>query len=139
MSTNASAQTSEPQIILYAEPGFLVGKYKVWARQVRPHPGQRQLCEEWVESLHQRFREVGIDRAAHPIKVLLEENQRLDTLTEMSKKAGFEAVPDLPEGVIVLVYHGQHRIAACQKMEDVEEHWWLAEVYRKGILMSPLN
>lgn len=131
-SVSDTPMTSASQVILHAEPVFFIGNFVVAADQVKPHPSQRLLCQEWVDSLHQRFQDVGIDRAAHPIKVLLEKSCGLESLTEMSREPGSQLVPELPKEVALLVYHGQHRIAACLKMEDVGEHWWYAEVYRQG-------
>lgn len=141
MSSEASSTsrltTSTSQVVMLAEPGFRVGIYKVSANQVRPHPSQRLLSQEWVDSLHQRFQEVGIDRAAHPIKVLLKNSQDEENLMPCSRGNGSETVEELPKTMVVLVYHGQHRIAACLKMEDVTEHWWYAEVYRPGMYPEP--
>lgn len=136
-STSSRPATSASQAILLAEPGFLVGKYRVSACQVRPHPSQRLLCNKWVDTLHQKFEEVGIDRAAHPIKVLLEKSQDGDTLMQSLGGTNGEPVEELPNCMVVLVYHGQHRIAACQKMDDPGEHWWFAEVYRPGKFPDP--
>ena len=127
---------SVSQLILHAEPVHFVGKYRVLANQVRPHPGQRLLCQQWVDSLHERFKDVGLDRAAHPIKVILENNNGLEALTAQSTEAGLGVLSELPNNIAVLVYHGQHRIAACLKLEDLNEHWWYAEVYRQGTFLD---
>lgn len=129
--------SSASQAILLAEPGLLIGKYKVSANQVKPHPNQRSLNPEWVDSLHQRFLEAGVDRAAHPIKVLLERNKDAESLMQGSSQGDPLDVVELPKPMVVFVYHGQHRIAACQKMEDTQEHWWYAEVYKPGMCLEP--
>lgn len=136
---SVSAREINPasQLILHAEPSYFLGNFRVSANQVRPHPSQRLLSQEWVDSLYQRFTNVGIDRAAHPIKLLLEKNQSLESLVASSAEAGTTAIPELPNNVVALVYHGQHRIAACRKMEDAKEHWWFAEVYRQGMYLRP--
>ncbi|KAG8737867.1 hypothetical protein FRC10_007576 [Ceratobasidium sp. 414] len=116
------------QTFLLAEPTFLLGKFKVTLDQITPHPDQRLLSEDWVIKLHARFVELGVDRAAHPVKVLLKDHPGV-LLKNSQRYGSMKFVPELPKGISCLVYHGQHRLAACRKLEDTEEHWWYAEVY----------
>ena len=120
----ASCKAAAPasQVILLAEPRYFIGTFRVSTTQVQPHPNQRSVSLKWVDSLHQRFMEVGIDRAAHPIKVLLDTRSAQCNINTRPA-----TVTDLPTNMAVLVYHGQHRILACQKMDNIEEHWWYAE------------
>ncbi|KAG8721061.1 hypothetical protein FRC08_016034 [Ceratobasidium sp. 394] len=122
---------SASQVILVAEANFVVGKFKVWANQIEPHPGQRHLSQDWVESLAQRFQDVGIDRASHPIKVLLSDDSR-EVISVVASSIGSDGIPELPRNMTCLVYHGQHRVAACKKL-DASERWWYAEVYRPDL------
>ncbi|KAG9087672.1 hypothetical protein FRC06_002432 [Ceratobasidium sp. 370] len=123
------------QTLLLAEPSFLIGKFKVMLEQIKPHPHQRLLSEDWVIKLHARFVELGVDRAAHPVKVLI--HDQLGVLSENGQQSGsMQSVPELPNSISCFVYHGQHRLAACGKLEDPEEHWWYAEVYNSDLEKS---
>ena len=128
-----SQSNTQHHAILLAEPQFLIGLFKVRLSQIVPHPHQRCLSEDWVEKLHIQFLELGIDRASHPIKVLLKEMPGAGVmLSEDSHPGSSEGVPELASSLACLVYHGQHRVAACRAIEDVGEHWWYAEVYNPG-------
>ncbi|KAG9084832.1 hypothetical protein FS749_004919, partial [Ceratobasidium sp. UAMH 11750] len=119
--------------ILVAESTFFIGKFKLWLDQVEPHPNQRALSEDWVGELYARFQETGIDRALHPIKVLLKEPPAASVLEASGRGAG---VADLPTDLPCLVYQGQHRVAACKRLDRPEEHWWFAEVYSPDLEKS---
>ncbi|KAG8791832.1 hypothetical protein FRC12_008027 [Ceratobasidium sp. 428] len=134
MSSSNSVPASH--ILLNAEAQFLVGKFRVHISQVKPHPHQRQLSEAWVDSLHQRFLEVGIERVAFPIKVILERSSDLDALPGKTSSTNTAAITELPSHVTTLVYHGQHRVAACKHMMEQDEHWWFAEVYQPALESS---
>ncbi|KAG9086533.1 hypothetical protein FRC06_003037, partial [Ceratobasidium sp. 370] len=123
---------SASQVILVAEGNFLVGKFKVWVDQIEPHPDQRHLSQDWVESLVQRFQEIGIDRARYPIKVLLSGNGG-EVISTTTSNTGSDGIAELPRNLACLVYHGQHRVAACKKLSDASEQWWYAEVYKPGL------
>ncbi|KAF8593793.1 hypothetical protein BDV93DRAFT_582421 [Ceratobasidium sp. AG-I] len=130
-STLCKTTTPASQVILLAEPNHLIGMYKVSTEQVQPHPNQRSVNPEWVDSLCQRFVQVGIDRASHPIKVLLDKGS-LESATNTRPTD----VLELPSNITVLVYQGQHRIKACQQLDDTKEHWWYAEVYLPALETS---
>lgn len=115
--------------ILVAESTYLIGKFRLWLHQVESHPNQRALSEDWVGKLHARFQENGIDRALYPIKVLLKELPEASLAEDPGAGAG---VPDLPTDLLCLVYQGQHRVAACKRLDRPEERWWFAEVYSPG-------
>ncbi|KAG8728700.1 hypothetical protein FRC12_021563 [Ceratobasidium sp. 428] len=134
MSSSNSVPASHA--LLNAEAQFLVGKFSVQLSQIKAHPNQRQLSEPWVDSLHQRFQEVGIERVAFPIKVILEKAADLDALLEKTDVAPTTNIPKLPSNVNTLVYHGQHRVAACRRMTEEDEHWWFAEVYKPALESS---
>ncbi|KAG8737096.1 hypothetical protein FRC10_008588, partial [Ceratobasidium sp. 414] len=131
-SSTATATTQDvlAYTLLNAETKYFVGRFRVLTSQVQPHPNQRQLSEAWVDSLHQRFLEVGIDRVAFPIKVLLADTINLNDLQHVIT-ANNITIPELPSHLKTLVYHGQHRVAACHRMVDKDEHWWIAEVYQR--------
>ncbi|KAG9090444.1 hypothetical protein FRC07_012107, partial [Ceratobasidium sp. 392] len=115
--------------LLHAESSHLLGKYRVALSQIKSHPLQRPVDEPWVNSLYTRFNEVGIDRYTFPIKVILQYSQSTFSLV---KAIPSSSIPNLPTDVDVLVYQGQHRVAACRRLTELEEHWWIAEVYAPG-------
>ncbi|KAG8711976.1 hypothetical protein FRC08_015190 [Ceratobasidium sp. 394] len=133
--TIKDTESDEPitQGLLLAKPQFLLGTFKVTLAQLQPHPVQRQIDQDWVVELHGRFLEVGVNRADHPVNVLLGPSVQ-DTQGVL---AAFDAtlIHTLPPEIPCLVFHGQHRIAAC-KLLDSQEHWWYAEVYAPGIETS---
>ncbi|KAG9128199.1 hypothetical protein FRC07_003130 [Ceratobasidium sp. 392] len=131
--TTVSEAVTASQALLNAETKHLIGKYRVEISQIQPHPSQRQLSDAWVDSLHQRFLEVGIDRVAFPIKLILHDSGDLQAVTSDCIAATQKHIPQLPPHVKALVYHGQHRVAACRRMVDPEEHWWFAEVYMPAL------
>ncbi|KAG8713534.1 hypothetical protein FRC09_018608 [Ceratobasidium sp. 395] len=123
-------------VLLNAETQFLIGRFRVPTAQIQPHPNQRELSEAWVDSLLQRFVDVGIERVAFPIKVLLKNPNQLDALRLVLQNNNCGDVPELPSEVLTLVYHGQHRVAACMRMIDENERWWFAEVYQPALESS---
>ncbi|KAG8737226.1 hypothetical protein FRC10_008412, partial [Ceratobasidium sp. 414] len=131
MTTAIASNTaiSAAQVLLRVETQYLVGRFRVPLSQIEPHPVQCQLSSHWVDSLHEHFVKVGIDRVAHPIKAVLKHPQSPDTPFGNDPNA---EVHSFPSHLGVLVYHGQHRVAACRRMMDVQEHWWICEVYRPG-------
>lgn len=133
-SVTSSSPSTPPsalatQVLVHAEARYIVGRYRVPTSQIQPHPVQRLLSSKWVDTLLDHFVKVGVDRFAHPIKVVLQDSE--DACCLPAATASTE-VALLPSHVRVLVYHGQHRVAACQRMMEEEEHWWIAEVYRPG-------
>jgi hypothetical protein len=112
-----------------AHAQHFLGLYRVSLQQISRPPLQHELDWGWVASLHKHFLDVGIDRVAYPIKVLLEQLEDDSTICPLYKTGQLTI---LPESIKVLVYHGQHRVAACQLLERSEEHWWIAEVYGQG-------
>ncbi|KAG8712216.1 hypothetical protein FRC11_000696 [Ceratobasidium sp. 423] len=118
--------------IISARSKNFVGVFKVPTACIQPYREQRPLSHTWTQELKQRLEE-GVDRAAHPLKVLLDSNSTLPSLEEALKIAGPNKVPWLPQGVKVSVYEGQHRVAACNLLSNRETHWWYAEVYNTGL------
>ncbi|KAG9099435.1 hypothetical protein FRC06_005277, partial [Ceratobasidium sp. 370] len=120
-------------VIVLAEQEYYVGRFIVGLKQVSPHPQQCLIDQDWVGLLSTAF-EQGIDRAAHPIKVLIEDDAQWETLvgpnTQLSHTG---AAPSFPTDITLLVYHGQHRVQACKRLPSPEEHWWFADVYYRGL------
>ncbi|QRV74595.1 hypothetical protein RhiJN_02610 [Ceratobasidium sp. AG-Ba] len=126
---NTLATVLPDESLVVAEGEHSLGLYLVRLKQISRHPLQRELDLTWVDALHKHFLDVGIDRVAHPIKVLLLPSQDNHTL--------YRSLPGrqpewLPDDLQVLVYHGQHRVASCQLLNDSEEHWWFAHVHSNG-------
>jgi hypothetical protein len=122
------------ETLLKAEEKNFLGRFRVMLNQIQPHPLQRTISSDWVRSLKDHFLEVGIDRAAYPVKVLLKDDSIWDSQSTGLMASGKESLPVMPENVGLLVYDGQHRIAACSELGDLEEKWWYALVYRRGEL-----
>ncbi|KAG8717729.1 hypothetical protein FRC08_006827 [Ceratobasidium sp. 394] len=132
--TNRSTSNVTPQdIIVLAEREYYVGRFTVDLKQVLPHPHQRPIDPEWVMSLFEAF-EPGIDRAAHPIKALIDDDAQWETLAGSGTQLFHTgAAPGFPLGIALLVYHGQHRVQACKKLPNPEEHWWFVDVYYRKL------
>ncbi|KAF8599834.1 hypothetical protein BDV93DRAFT_511376 [Ceratobasidium sp. AG-I] len=132
MSSQA-AKDDPKDIILRAQDRYLVGRFRAWTRQCKPHPSQRMLRLEWVAQLNKSFEESGIDRAQHPIKVLLDRDiqslQRVRSLCQPDS----QVIQWLPTDICVLVYAGQHRVAACEQLPDPQERWWFVEVHEHAL------
>lgn len=75
---------------------------------------------------------MGVNRAGYPIKVWLESGTAPRPIAELSGLGPSNEVAQLPAGIGILVYDGQHRVEACRRLENTSEHWWFAEVYQKG-------
>ncbi|KAG8721239.1 hypothetical protein FRC08_014791 [Ceratobasidium sp. 394] len=133
MSTSTHSSLDDiSQTLLLAESSSFIGKFKVTLDQVSPHPHQRLVSDDWVIKLHAKFVEVGVDRAAHPVKVLLKGHPGV-LLGNGPQSNSSQPVPELQSDMSCLVYHGQHRLAACRKLEDPADHWWYADVYSSDL------
>ncbi|QRV79882.1 hypothetical protein RhiJN_07897 [Ceratobasidium sp. AG-Ba] len=122
---------SPPDTFLIAKTEHYLGRFCITLDQIKHHGLQRSVKCDWVRQLHQHFLDVGIDRAAHPIKVVL---ARPDDLAIVMQAQNHGQCPWLPRDIPVLVYSGQHRVHACQQIEDPKEHWWSADVYSSGLV-----
>lgn len=127
-----STQITTSQILFDAETKHLLGRFRVDIGQLKPHPSQRQQSHDWVTALYNRFVELGVDRAAYPIKITIPPKDRTAVHQELMAAQAVGRIAQLPSGITGLVYQGQHRIAACEKLADRNEHWWFAEVYSAG-------
>ncbi|KAG8679734.1 hypothetical protein FRC11_003359, partial [Ceratobasidium sp. 423] len=126
-STNESSNAQE--VILHAEAVTFLGVFRVSASQIKPHRFQRALELSWLQHLKQCFI-VGIDRYANQIKaILVDPNQENRVKQLASGTPNPTSVPCLPEDILLFVFDGQHRIAACLQLEDVKEHWWIVKIY----------
>jgi hypothetical protein len=132
-STSTMAMTSGQAALLHAQRSNLLGRFRISLEQIKPHHLQRALSKDWIIKLKDHFVEFGLDRAAYPVKVMLEDDKVVSVVYNLGVE-GSEGmnIPFLPKDVPVLVYDGQHRIAACNELEGSEEKWWYALVYRRG-------
>lgn len=64
--------------------------------------------------------------------MILEKPSDMKVLVESGDQNKDGKIPQLPVDIMMLVYHGQHRVAACNQLTDPEEHWWFAEIYSPG-------
>lgn len=102
--------------------------------QTQNHPDQRALDQAWVDQLTELIGcPDSLNRALHPISVVLVDDKWASNLEEMQKEHP-AVVPMLPEEVMVQVFSGQHRLAMLSQLglEGSEQLWWHAEVYKKG-------
>ncbi|KAG9124144.1 hypothetical protein FRC07_012665, partial [Ceratobasidium sp. 392] len=128
MSETKGARAVPPQdIIALAEKKYYIGRFIVDLKNAHPHPHQRLVDENWVSSLLEEFHR-GLDRAAHPIKVLLADDEWEKYVCTVHPNSAF-TVPRLASGLQLLVYHGQHRVQACKRLASEDEHWWFADIY----------
>lgn len=99
--------------------------------QMQEHPEQRALDVDWVEKL------VGIlqgnlNRPLYPVGAVLEGDENLERLQTSLQQSDPNGVPALPAGIKLLVFAGQHRLAALPRLGlDQDELWWHADVFTK--------
>jgi hypothetical protein len=130
MSTRSKKLSGEELIAQVRQTHFL-GRWKILVRQTKNHPDQRPLDEEWVDSLVERIGNPEIlNRALHPIHVILEDDSHAQRLCSLAEQNG--GVVELPSDLSVLVFSGQHRLAMLQQLEleTPETRWWHGDVYR---------
>lgn len=113
-----------------------IGLFRVPISQMVQHPKQRLINTKWVGKLKEKFQE-GVDRASHPIGVVLVQAKVPDELlgTPNQNPAGQQSLPqeprELPADVQVHVFDGQHRIEAWSSLAGPADQYWFANVYRK--------
>lgn len=122
---------SPQETIFRAERQHYIGKFRVKLTQVFRHPHQRLLDHDHVSRLVGSFAE-GMDKAAHPIKALVEDDSQWREYMQLQEHLTTDQVPDFPAGIKLLVHHGQHRIEACRRLEHLDAAWWYVDVYLRG-------
>ncbi|KAG9125555.1 hypothetical protein FRC07_007122 [Ceratobasidium sp. 392] len=133
MNKSKTTKAVPPQdIIALAESKYYIGRFIVNLENVYPHPQQRLVDEDWVLSLLEEFQK-GVDRAAHPIKVLLSDDADWEAHAIPIGFTVTGAAPRLPSGIRLWVHHGQHRVQACKRLPSQDEHWWFADVYSQKL------
>jgi hypothetical protein len=129
--------TSAEEVVPIIRRENFIGIFKVMLTQTQNHPDQRALDQDWVDQLVQLIGNMEtLNRALNPISVVLLNDDRLGELQKLCKE--HPGVPMLPEDVVVEVISGQHRLAMLSQLglEDRDELWWHAEVYKKGVGLS---
>jgi hypothetical protein len=134
MPSNSSKQVSGEEAIAKVRKVHLIGRFKVSLSQTQNHPDQRALDQAWVDELVKLIGSLEVlNRALHPISVILEDDSWAKRLQHLLEKHRHE-VPDLPMEVSVLVFAGQHRLAMLSQLglDGSDQLWWHADVYKQG-------
>ncbi|EUC54398.1 hypothetical protein RSOL_045890, partial [Rhizoctonia solani AG-3 Rhs1AP] len=134
MPTQPNRDSSSELAISKLRKATLIGTFTVLLRQTRNHPDQRALDRVWVDELAKRIGAPEVlNRALHPISVILEDNTWNDALLHLLGEKGKDSAPNLPDGVDVLVFAGQHRLAMLLELDlgGPDQLWWHAQVYKK--------
>ncbi|KDN39867.1 hypothetical protein RSAG8_08518, partial [Rhizoctonia solani AG-8 WAC10335] len=133
MPANNSKSTQSEELLLHAETSKCLGVFAIPSNQIEPHPLQRPLTYSWVQELKTAFTQ-GIDRATYPAKAILKDSQYTQQVQQLAAQyAGSPYLPVMLSGAHVLVFDGQHRVAACQELEDKDQHWWVVKVYHNSL------
>ncbi|KAG8714402.1 hypothetical protein FRC11_008630 [Ceratobasidium sp. 423] len=136
MSTPSNKAIAAEQAVVRLRKANLIGTFRVFLSQTRNHPDQRKLDQSWVDSLVQLIGSPDVlARSIHPISVLLDDPSREPELLDLLDKAGKDSVPQLPDGVLALVFAGQHRLAMLSQLDlgGPDQLWWDAMVYKKEL------
>jgi Protein of unknown function (DUF3723) len=141
--TSSPANTSQPDEIIGAETTCFMGMFRVSLAQIDPHPYQRALNRDWVTKLATHMTEIGVDKANHPIKVLIRTSTMDETVlaqTEPVEVLQFSSSLAHPS-LRFEVFDGQHRVAAWKVIAEEQEPWWYARVYssRESLTMLLLS
>ena len=137
-----SKHNSQELAIAEIRKANLIGTFTVLLNQTENHPDQRELDQTWVDQLMERIGTPGVlNRALHPIGVILEDETWIEELTRLLEEKGKDSLPDLPKEVRVLVFAGQHRLAMLSQLDlgGSDQLWWHAQVYKKGKWVQQLN
>lgn len=130
MTSTSSRQFMREQVLIEAESSNRLGVYRAKLEQISRHPQQRLLDKAWVKELSINMKEQGIDKAGHPVKVLLQDDESWDH--QLSGSLAENGSCFLPPAVRLLVFDGQHRLEACDSIAEEEGKWWYVIVFRRG-------
>ncbi|QRW26171.1 hypothetical protein RhiXN_11248 [Rhizoctonia solani] len=114
----------------------MIGTFTVLLEQTQNHPDQQALDQSWVDTLVERIGTPEIlNRALHPISVILENDAYNQTLEALLEEQGVNSAPKLPQELSVLVFAGQHRLAMLSQLDlgGQENMWWHAHVYKQEL------
>lgn len=124
--------TVQEDRITAARRGCYIGRFRVMVDQTRGHPEQRVLDADWVKQLVEKFQD-NLNRPLHPVDAVLEVDTDLQAARACLRKSGQSDVPVLPAGVRVLVFSGQHRLAALSELPlHQDELWWHADIFTRS-------
>ncbi|EUC54295.1 hypothetical protein RSOL_036580, partial [Rhizoctonia solani AG-3 Rhs1AP] len=132
--SSRSTKTSRELAVAMVRESHLIGRFKVFLKQTQNHPDQRALDQSWVDQLVERIGSPDqLNRALHPICVILQDDSSDAKLQHLHANRQGQ-VPDFPEGLVVKVFAGQHRLAMLGQLDMEEgERWWHADVYKSQL------
>ncbi|QRV74586.1 hypothetical protein RhiJN_02601 [Ceratobasidium sp. AG-Ba] len=128
-------QQSADELLAQVRKKHWIGRFRVATQQSSTHPDQRPLDEAWVDELANKIgNKANLNRALYPIGVILEDDGSKDELRALAGQS-HEGVPSLPGQHKVLVFAGQHRLAALPRLgvDKEEDLWWHADVYATAL------
>jgi hypothetical protein len=116
--------------LLDAKRMYLLGTFRVRFRQVEFHRHQRLQDRRWIDKLRQGMEEE-VDREQYPVQAILRNDKTWED------RGGNLLVADgsefLPDGIVVIVYDGQHRVEAWKESAKSEQDkWWYTTLYKRG-------
>ncbi|QRV86959.1 hypothetical protein RhiJN_14977 [Ceratobasidium sp. AG-Ba] len=123
-------QQSADELLAQVRKKHWIGRFRVATQQSSTHPDQRPLDEAWVDELANKIgNKANLNRALYPIGVILADDGSKDELRALAGQS-HEGVPSLPGQHKVLVFAGQHRLAALPRLgvDKEEDLWWHADV-----------
>ena len=131
MSDTALAPGDNDLTMHQAKASALIGLFRVPISQMLPHPKQRLINAKWVNMLKDDFKD-GVDRASHPIGVILVQEEVPDELTIVPNPIPASQQPqELPAGLQVYIFDGQHRVEAWSLLAGPNDQYWFANVYQR--------
>ncbi|QRV83729.1 hypothetical protein RhiJN_11745 [Ceratobasidium sp. AG-Ba] len=128
-------QQSADELLAQVRKKHWIGRFRVATQQSSTHPDQRPLDEAWVDELANKIgNKANLNQALYPIGVILEDDGSKDELRALAGQS-HEGVPSLPGQHKVLVFAGQHRLAALPRLgvDKEEDLWWHADVYATAL------
>lgn len=116
--------------LLGAKRTYYLGLFRVRFKQVQFHRHQRLQDQQWIDKLRQGMQE-GVDREHYPIHAVLRNDDAWLGL------GGGQIAADgsqfLPDGIIVIVFDGRHRVEAWKECAVSEQDkWWYVTIYKQG-------
>lgn len=116
--------------LLDAKRAYLLGTFRVRFKQVEFHRHQRLQDRQWIDKLRQNMEE-GVDREQYPIQAILRND---DTWREFGGSlVAADGSEFLPDGIVVIVFDGQHRVEAWKECAGSEQDkWWYTTIYKCG-------
>lgn len=112
---------------------YSLGTFRVRFKQVEFHRHQRLLDQQWIGKLRQGMEE-GVDREQYPIQAILRNDA--SWLEHGGTLIAADGSEFLPDGIVVTVYDGRHRVESWKESAGSEEDkWWYVTLYRRGMCL----